>query len=100
MDSEPVEVGHAPRAIPHPHAVVEVAGGEAVEVEHGSALESDPHVAATRLDARDVAEAGHEKPAEVDGALPVDDLDPKDLFGSRSGGTRATQGFSFLAPLK
>ena len=74
-----VEVHDAPPAVPHPHAVVEVAGGEAVEVEHGPALESHPHVAAARLDARDVAEARHEGPAEVDLALPVGDLDPEDL---------------------
>ncbi len=30
---------------------------KAVEVEHGPALESHPHVAAVRLDARDVAES-------------------------------------------
>ena len=74
-----VEVHDAAPAVPHPHAVVEVVGGEAVEVEHGPALESHPHVAAARLDARDVAEARHEGPAEVDLALPADDLDPEDL---------------------
>ncbi len=74
-----VEIHDAAPAVPHSHAVVEVVGGEAVEVEHGPALERHPHVAAARLDARDVAEARHERPAEVDLALPVGDLDPEDL---------------------
>ena len=78
-DPQTIEVDHAPPAVPHPHAVVEVAGGEAVEVEHGPALESHSHVAAARLDARDVAEARHEKPAEVNRVFPVGDLDPEDL---------------------
>src|SRR6185295_12455959 len=78
-DPQTVEVDDAPPAVPHPHAVVEVAGGEAVEVEHGPALESHPHLSAARLDARDLAEARHEKPDAIDRALPVGDLDPEDL---------------------
>jgi len=51
----------------------------AVKVEHGPALESHLHIAVARLDARDVAEARHERPVEVDLALAVGDLDPEDL---------------------
>ena len=74
-----VEVHDAAPAVPHPHAVGEVVGGVAVEVEHGPALESHPQVPAVRLDARDVAEARHERPGEVDLAFPVEDFDPEDL---------------------
>ncbi len=84
MNPPIVEVHDSARAVPHSHAVVEVVGGEAVEVEHGPALESHPHVAA-RLDARDVAVAHHESPAEVNLALQVRDLDPEDLDGPRQG---------------
>ena len=51
----------------------------AVEMEDGPALESHPQVAAIRLDSRDVAEARHERPTEVDLALPMGDLEPEDL---------------------
>src|SRR3954470_21879832 len=79
-DPQTVEVDDAPPAVPHPHAVVEVAGFEAVEVvEYGPTLESHPYLFAMRLDARDVTEARHERPAEVDRALPAGDLDPEDL---------------------
>ena len=88
-----VEVHDAAPGVPHSHAVGEVVRGEAVEVEHGPALESHPKVETPRLDARDVAEAPHERPAEADLALPVGDLDPEDLnlaallelFGRRVG---------------
>src|SRR5215218_7893770 len=64
-DPQTVEVDDAPPAVPHPHAVVEVAGVETVEVEHGPALENHPHLTAARLDARDLAETRHEWPADV-----------------------------------
>ena len=80
-----VEVHDAAPAVPHAHAVVEVVGGEAVEVEHGPALERHPHVAAARLDARDVAEARHERPAEVDLRAPGCAIStPKISIGRRS----------------
>jgi hypothetical protein len=78
-DLQAVEVDDAPPAVPHPHAVVEVARLEAVEVEGGPVLQGHPHLAALRLDARDLAEAHHEEPAD---SLPAADLDPED-------GTRA-----------
>ena len=78
-DPQTVEVDDAPLAVPHAHIVVEVAGLEAVEVEHGPALESHPYLAAARLDARDLAEARHELPADFDRSLPVGDLDSEDL---------------------
>ena len=70
---------NAAPVVPYSQAVGEVVGGEAVEVEHGPALESHPNVATLCLDARDVAEAPHERPAEVDLALPLGDPDPEDL---------------------
>src|SRR6185312_13050645 len=78
-DPQTVEVDDAPLAVPHPHAVVEVAGFEAVEVEHRPALESHPHLLAARLHACELAEARHERPAAIDRALPVGDRDPEDL---------------------
>ena len=99
-----------PRAgVPHPHAVVEVIGGVAVEVEHGAALERHAHVEASRLDASDVAEARHEWPAEIDLTLPERDLEPEDrdraalfrqLLGRRVSGPRvlALQAVEVVAP--
>src|SRR3954468_13919974 len=79
-EPQTVEVDDAPPAVPHPHAVVEVAGLEAVEAaEYGPTLESHPHLFAMALDARDVAEARHERPAEVDRALPLEHLEPEEL---------------------
>jgi hypothetical protein len=99
------EVDRAAPLVPHPHAVGEVVGVEAVEVDHGPALEHHPQDAIRlRLDPREVAEARQERPAEVDRALPLRDLDPEDLergaLGDLLGGTWAAQGFSFLEPLK
>ena len=78
-DPQTVEVDDAPPGVPDPHAVVEIAGLEAVEVEDGAALESHPHVAAACLEARDVAEARHEEPAEADLAFALGELEPEEL---------------------
>jgi hypothetical protein len=72
------EVDDAPPVIPYPHPIVEVVGGAPGEVEDGAALERHPHVASARLDARDVAEARHEGPAEIDLMLAKRDLEPED----------------------
>jgi len=74
-----VEIHDAVAAVPHPDAIGEVVGSEEVEVEHGPALESHLQVPALRLDARDVAEARHERPGEVDLVFLLEDFDPEDL---------------------
>ena len=63
--------------VPHAHAVVEVARLEAVEVEHRPTLQGHPDVSAARLDARDVTETRHEKPDEIDLALPGQQSTPE-----------------------
>ena len=88
-----VEVHDAAPAVPHAHAVVDVAGGEAVELEHRPALERHLHVSDVRLDARDVAEPRHEQPAEVDRTIPAADLEPEDLdLAASSAAARAARG--------
>ena len=78
-DPQTVEVDDAPPGVPDAHAVVEIAGLEAVEVEDGAALERHLDVAAACLEARDVAEARHEEPAEADLALPLGELETEEL---------------------
>ena len=53
----------------------------------GPALEPHAQIAAACLDARDVAEAHHERPVKVDVALHAGDLDPEDLDGTVLGGS-------------
>jgi len=69
----------ASHGVPHSHAVGKVVGAEAIEVKHGPAFESHPQLAAARLDARDVAEARHERPVEFESGLPAGDFEPEDL---------------------
>jgi hypothetical protein len=78
-DPQTVEIDDTPLAVPNPHAVVEVAGGQAVEVERGAALESHPHGGAAGFDTGNVAETRHEQPAQVHATLPPGDLEPEDL---------------------
>ena len=100
------EVDGAARAVPDAHAVVEVAGFEAVEgegsaalerhahlgVEIGAVLDGAPQPVAVGLDAGDIAEARHEGPAQVEGAVAPVDLDAEDLERGAPHGQAAERG--------
>src|SRR5690606_11363589 len=87
-----VEVHDAVRLVPDAHAVGEVVSREAVEHDHGPALERYPqlggvpdplfeegaHAVADRVDADDVAEPDHERPAEIHGGLAPGEPQPEE----------------------
>ena len=85
LDPTLAEVHDAVLVVPHPHTVGEVVGVEAVEDEPGPVLERHQEFAAARLDPSEVAEAGHERPAQVEPALPPGDLNAEDGDGPALG---------------
>src|SRR5678816_4459355 len=67
-------------AVPYPHTVREIVGAEEVQGEYGPALEGHSQVPAIRFDARDVAEAHHERTRRDFNLLfPLQQFDSEDL---------------------
>src|SRR5262245_16611262 len=65
--------------VPHPNAIVDVAGRKSVELDHRPALQLHLYDSEVPVDACDVAKARHEQPAKVDRAIPPAELDPEDF---------------------